>query len=272
MKVAVAIPTFNGGRFIRETIESVLAQTYRDFEIVVSDDGSTDDTMDIVHSFDDPRIRVLPDRSRVGAAENWNRAVFNPNAEYLKMLPQDDLLYPRNLEVLVGALDRHQHASFAAVRRDVIGADGTPLLRGRGLRKLCGEVERVVGSRSVARSGSNQFGEGPAVLFRRSAAIAVGPFEESAGYAMDLDFWLRLLDWGPCVGVCGTHAAFRVSANAWSKQLAKHQGGEFADLVRRLAEDPSRGISASDARVGRLMGRFNAILRQAFYLRYRSHL
>lgn len=272
MTVAVAIPTYNGAGFIRETIESVLAQTYREFEVVVSDDGSTDDTLDIVQSFDDQRIRVLPDRSRVGAAENWNRAVFSSDARYLKMLPQDDLLYPRNLEVLVDALDSHAHASFAAVRRDVIGADGTPLLRGRGLRNLCGEIDRVAGSKSVARSGSNQFGEGPAILFRRDAAIAAGPFDESAGYAMDVDFWLRLLDWGPCIGLCETHAAFRVSAAAWSNRLAKNQGAEFADLVRRLTADPSRGISRTDAVVGSLMGRLNGTLRQAFYLRYRAHL
>lgn len=272
MRVAVAIPTFNGDLFIRETIESVLTQSFEDFEIVVSDDGSTDRTIDIVESFGDARIRVLPDRSRLGAAGNWNRAVFNSDAQYLKMLPQDDLLYPRNLEVLVNALDRNPHASFAAVRRDVVGADGKVLLRGRGLRRLCGEVDRVAGSRAVARSGSNQFGEGPAVLFRRDAAIDVGPFKESAGYAMDVDFWLRLLGWGPCIGVCATHAAFRVSANAWSNRLAKHQGNEFAALVRRFADDPGSGISSSDAFIGRSMGRVNAMLRQAFYLRYRSHL
>lgn len=268
----MAIPTYNGESFLDETIDSVLAQSFEDFEIVVSDDGSTDRTIDILESFNDPRIRILPDRSRVGAAANWNRAVFSSNAEYLKMLPQDDLLYPQNLEVLVGALDANLHASFAAVQRDVVGADGTVLIRGRGLRRLHGEVDRRTGFRAVARSGSNQFGEGPAVLFRRDAALDVGPFDATAGYAMDLDFWLRLLDWGPCMAVRETHAAFRVSADAWSKQLGKHQADNFADLVRRFAADNSRGVSPYDAFVGRSLGRLNAVLRQAFYLRYREHL
>ncbi len=272
MRVSIVIPTYNGADFIKATLDSVFDQTYIDFEVVVSDDGSTDKTIEIVESFDDPRLRVVDDRSHVGAAGNWNRALSHARGEYVKIPAQDDLLYPENLKIQVDALDGNEALSLVAVQRDIIGADGTTLIRDHGLSGLCGEVSLVDGSRRTVRSGANQFGEGAAVLFRREAAEAAGSFAESAQYTLDVDYWLRLLSWGPAFGICDTHAAFRVSAQSWSNNLVRKQGQQYAAMIDRLAADSAREVSSSDVRIGKARATVNAALRRAFYVRYQSHL
>lgn len=272
MTVSIVIPTYNGARFVGETLTSVLNQTFDDFEVVVSDDGSSDETLDIVESVGDPRIRIVEDRSRVGAAGNWNRALSNASAPYVKLLPQDDIVYPGNLEAQVAVMQARPATSFVAVRRDVIGADGTVLLKDRGLSNLCGDVDLVSGSRRIVRSGGNQFGEGAGVLFRKDAATSVGSFDGSSGYVIDVDYWLRLLRWGPAYGLCETLAAFRVSAQAWSNVLVAEQGAQFSAFVDRLASERARGVTRGDVVVGRARARMNATMRRAFYVRYKSHL
>ena len=268
----MVIPTYNGANFLQETLGSVLAQSFTDFEVVVSDDGSTDETLEIVAECRDSRIRVADDRSHIGPAGNWNRALRQAGGEYVKILAQDDLLYPDILGVQVNTLDRHPRASFAAVKRDIIGSDGSVLLRGRGLSGLCGEADLVTASRQIVRSGANQCGEGAAVLLRREATVGAGGFDGSLPYAIDIDYWMRLLNWGPMVGICDPHAAFRVSSQSWSNSLIREQGQQFTSLIDRLAADPRRGIPPRDVKIGRVRARLNAAARQAFYLRHRSHL
>jgi glycosyltransferase involved in cell wall biosynthesis len=72
--VSVCIPTFNGAQFIKQTLESVLGQTYDQLEIIIQDDGSTDNTLEIVRSFADPRITVRTSPENLGGASNWNAA------------------------------------------------------------------------------------------------------------------------------------------------------------------------------------------------------
>ncbi|MCZ7533602.1 MAG: glycosyltransferase [Acidimicrobiia bacterium] len=272
MRVSIAIPTFNGSRFISDTLESVLDQTFSDFEVLVSDDGSTDDTLEIVRSYGDSRIRIVGDGGHLGAGGNWNRALTAANCEYVKLLPQDDLLYPQNLEVQVAILDGNPELAFVSVRRDVIDANGTVLTRDRGLDGLCGLRERDEVRRAIVRSGTNQLGEGAAILMRRQAADAAGSFDASLPYVIDVDFWVRLLDWGPGHGVCETHAAFRVSTSAWSSALAKEQGRQYVAFIDRLAEGDNSAISGKDAMIGRARARLNGIARRVFYVLYRRRL
>jgi glycosyltransferase involved in cell wall biosynthesis len=96
-QISICIPTYNGEKFIAKTIQSVLDQTFSNFEIVVSDDGSTDKTLEIVRSFSDPRIVRVDSLSRVGAEANWNNSVANARADLIKLVCQDDLLYRLSL-------------------------------------------------------------------------------------------------------------------------------------------------------------------------------
>ena len=101
MKLTVGIPTFNRARWLRETIESVLAQSFTNFRLIVSDNASEDDTPDVVRSFSDARIDYVRSERNVGAIENFNRLIELADTEFFVLLPDDDVLYPGHLAAAV---------------------------------------------------------------------------------------------------------------------------------------------------------------------------
>jgi glycosyltransferase involved in cell wall biosynthesis len=102
--VTVAIPTRNRSRLLAKTIASVLAQSYRDFTLVVSDNASDDDTADVVASFRDPRLDYRPLKRNIGRAGNFNRLIDLVETDFVVLLGDDDALHPDHLAVTVDAL------------------------------------------------------------------------------------------------------------------------------------------------------------------------
>ena len=107
VKVTVLMPTYNVAPYVKEAIESVLQQTYRDFELLVIDDCSTDNTVAIVRQINDPRIRVVQNERNLGLAENLNRGLSLISTEYVSRMDGDDIAEPQWLEREVSILDSH---------------------------------------------------------------------------------------------------------------------------------------------------------------------
>ena len=112
VKVSVCIPSHNGADFLPQAIESVLAQTFTDFELVVVDDSSDDASVAIARSFDDPRLRLHANPARLGLVGNWNRCVELARGEYIYLFHQDDVMEPDNLARKSSFLDEHPSAGF----------------------------------------------------------------------------------------------------------------------------------------------------------------
>lgn len=106
-KVTILMPTYNVAPYVKEAIASVLRQTYRDFELLVIDDCSTDNTVSLVHSIDDPRIRIVQNEKNLGLAENLNRGLSHITTEYVARMDGDDIAEPFWLEREVTILDSH---------------------------------------------------------------------------------------------------------------------------------------------------------------------
>lgn len=106
-KVTILMPTYNVAPYVKEAIASVLRQTYRDFELLVIDDCSTDNTVSLVRSIDDPRIHIVQNEKNVGLAENLNRGLSHITTEYVARMDGDDIAEPRWLEREVTILDSH---------------------------------------------------------------------------------------------------------------------------------------------------------------------
>lgn len=111
--VTIAIPTINRSKYLAEAIESCLSQTYQDFEIVISDNKSDDDTEQMVRSFNDPRIKYFRQVRRVPPVANWNRCVELASGEFITFLCDDDVLLDRYLEVLVTLIRSNNGAELA---------------------------------------------------------------------------------------------------------------------------------------------------------------
>jgi len=264
--VTVAIPTYGGDRHLGAAIESVLRQTFTDFELVVIDDSSPDKTAAIVARFADPRLVYLRNARNLGPQGNWNRCLEVARGRYFKLLPHDDVLHPSCLERQVGVLDADadQRIALTFSARDVLGPDGRTITR----RSYPGGREGVItGSkvmRDCVRRGTNLVGEPGAVMFRRSLADRVGQFDATNPYVIDLDYWFRLLGIGDAHYCPERLAGFRISGASWSVAIGARQGRDF----REFAERVDSSATFWDHSVGRFAAYFNNLARLAFYRIY----
>jgi glycosyltransferase involved in cell wall biosynthesis len=130
-RVTVGMPVFNGERFLPEALDSVLAQTFRDFELVVSDNASTDGTEQICRSYmcRDPRIRYYRSGTNRGAAWNHNRVFELARGEYFKWWSHDDLCAPEFLEQCVAVLDNDPGVVLCFPRTQMVDAERQPLTK-----------------------------------------------------------------------------------------------------------------------------------------------
>jgi glycosyltransferase involved in cell wall biosynthesis len=228
--VSLCIPTWNGAAYVADALRSALAQTLRDFELLVVDDGSTDDTLQVVAGFDDPRLRVVRNASRLGLPGNWNRCLELARGEYVKFLFQDDLLEPWAVERLVDALRLAPEAGLAFGRRIIRHENGgtrVPLLLGDAYPEMQRRFYAAARGgmrgedlvRTALREGRdltvNVLGEPSFVLLRRHAVLRAGGFDPAYRQLVDWDLWLRLGRDAVLVFVDETLGTFRV-----------HDGGE----------------------------------------------
>ena len=264
--ISVCIPTYNAAPWIAATIDSVLAQTRRDFELVILDDCSADDTLAIVRRYEDARIRLLVHERNVGAETAWNRLVAEARGQFMKLLCCDDLLYPTCLENQTAILEDSTHAGVSLVTgpRDIIDDTGSVIMRRRGLTQP-GPIPGPNMIRRIVRTGLNCIGEPLAVLFRRQLAANAGGFDARYPYCIDIDLWCRLLAAGDLWVVPDTVGAFRVSRSSWSFRLAGKQAAQdrafFARTRDRLAPSmPRWQLWLGQARCTR-----DALLRQCVY-------
>ena len=233
--ISVCIPTFNGDRTIGETLRSVLNQTFSDFEIVICDDSSTDKTLQIVAQFDDPRIIVSKFEKAPNPAANWNRAVRLCRGQYVKVMGQDDVLYPQCLEMEMRTFTKYSDSApvFVFSNRDIILESGFKLKRTNLFRRTGFQsVGRNKALRSVLRSGRNTIGEPVAVTMRRETFEKTRGFEGS--YVVDLAMWFDLLEYGSAVKNHQVLSAFRISRSSWSFRLRKSQARQTIELFEKL--------------------------------------
>lgn len=126
-KITVLMPVYNRERYVREAIESILRQTFSDFEFLIIDDGSTDQTINIVHSFSDPRIRLIQNAQHEGIWKSVNRGLRVARGEYLARMDSDDIALPQRLEKQSKHLDQNPDVEAVASTILSIDADGNDL-------------------------------------------------------------------------------------------------------------------------------------------------
>lgn len=269
-RVSVCIPTYRGEATIGPAIESVLAQSFSDFELIVIDDGSPDDTRAIVERFADPRLIYLRNENNLGPQGNWNRCLELAQGKYFKLLPHDDLLHPRCLERQVAVLDADRDERIALVfsARDVLGPEGRVLTHRGYPGGREGPLAGGVVMRACVRRGTNLIGEPGAVLFRKSLADKIGAFDATNPYVIDLDYWFRLLAHGDAYFCAETLASFRVSGSSWSVAIGRAQDRDFIDFVARAAAWIRPPLSTIDLLSTRVTARLNKWLRLLFYTVY----
>ena len=267
-RVSVVIPAYNNADYIAQTVESVLAQTFADFELVISDHSSTDDTLAVIEPYrSDPRVRVVSTEPGGGAERNWRRVTELATGEFVKLVCGDDLLAPELLERQVAALDAEPKAVLAATARDIVDADGAVLIRARGYG-ASGRVGGAEAVRASVRAGTNLFGEPGCVLMRREVLARVGGWDGRFPYLIDQATYSRVLLEGDLVADERSGAAFRLNGGQWSVALAKSQSDQAKAFHHWLGEARPDVVSAADVRRGNRRAMVMAWARRAVYVLY----
>ncbi len=179
--VSVLMTSFNRERYVGAAIESVLAQSLADFELIVVDDCSTDGTVRVVEQYlSDPRVQLVRNERNLGDYPNRNQAATLARGEFLRYHDSDDLMYPHCLTVLVDALRAEPSATLALSGHRAWPGGPSPMLL----------TPRLAYQREFFGLGLFNFGPG-AALFRREALLALGGFPEQGSHS-DTLFWLSI--------------------------------------------------------------------------------
>ena len=193
-RVSVLLTAYNRAPYIASSIESVLTQTLRDFELIITDDRSSDGTVDIAEAYArrDSRIRVFRNERNLGDYANRNHAASLATGEFLKFHDSDDVLYPPCLEMMVSLLSAAPSAGFALSSSAAWPGGPVPML----------STPRLSYQREFL--GFGMFNAGPAgALFRTETFRALGGFEDH-GAASDSIFWLH---------ACASHSVLLLPAD-----------------------------------------------------------
>lgn len=249
--ISVCIPVYNGEPFIKEAIDSVLNQSFKDFELLIVDNNSTDTTVNTIESYNDPRIRLIRNSSNIGMIPNWNKAMENASGKYIKILPADDILYPTCLEVQYNVLqaDVTQRVSMVCGRKNVINNTGK-ILFNRGYSKSETEVSGIEAINKNIRSGGNIIGEGGAVMFRKEIIEKTGNFNSDIFYVLDLDLWYKILLHGNLYVLPGVLSAFRVSSSSASVAVVDKQYDDVSRFIKKIYSNKEYKVSWLNYKIG----------------------
>jgi glycosyltransferase involved in cell wall biosynthesis len=249
--VSVIMTAFNRDRYIGAAIESVLAQTFTDFELVVLDNACTDGSAEIVRGFSDPRIRLERNAETVPVTENFQRAVAHARAPLVKVLNADDLLAPTVLAEQVAVMDADPTLTLVSCRHDLVDDDDRVIARGRALRTtdLLGRRDATTVLRRIVRHRGSPIGVPGNMLFRRDAFDAVGGFPDN-GYALDVGLAARLVTRGGFFGMPESLSAFRLASGSITSSSRRRNMALQHRFLRELRAEHSDVVRRRDVALG----------------------
>jgi glycosyltransferase involved in cell wall biosynthesis len=187
-KVSVLMPVYNGKRYLREAIDSILNQTFRDFELLIVDDGSTDGSPDIVSSYADPRIRLIANPTNQGLMVVLNQGNRLAQAEYIARMDCDDISLPQRLAKQVEYLDRHPDIAIVGAQCIYIDTNGQ-IFPPQFVFRCAKEPSSIRWTASYECPFVH-----PLVMYRKQVVWdKLGGYDEKISFAEDFELWLRLL-------------------------------------------------------------------------------
>ena len=182
-RVTVLMSVYNGGRYLREAIDSILNQTFKDFEFLIVNDGSTDGTAEILQRYNDHRIKVIENRKNIGFTKSLNKGLRVAKGEFIARMDADDVSEPERLEKELKFL--HKHPDYAVVGTFIKVLDEAG--------NVVGTIEKPVSNEQIKEflKKDNCIAHGSAMA-RKSHILGIGAYDEAMEAAQDFELWLRL--------------------------------------------------------------------------------
>lgn len=228
-KLSVVMPVFNGEKYLKEAIKSILDQTYKDFELIIIDDGSTDNTLKIISKFQDQRIKLYRNRKNLGLVPSLNTGLFKSSGLYIARCDADDIYDKERFR---------KQIQFLSINLEYILVSSNAILideKGRSINKLIfpeknENIRNGLQKKNIIIHAS--------VMFRKSIVSQIGGYRHffNSG-AEDYDLWLRLLSQGKFYNFQNFFIKRRIYQSAYSQKF--HYRIELMAIIARLINIPN---------------------------------
>ncbi|MBW4602818.1 MAG: glycosyltransferase family 2 protein [Calothrix sp. FI2-JRJ7] len=233
--ISVIIPTYNNQRTILETIESIQKQSFSDLEIVVINDGSTDDTLKILNSIPDERVKVFTyENSGVSTARN--RGISVARGKYIAFLDGDDLWTQNKLELQYSALEQHPEAGLAYSLTYMMSENGKQVHK-------CDPIYYEGNVYTKLLAGNFIIGISSNILVRKAAIDSVGIFDTTLSHYEDWDWCLRLASKWSFVAVPEYQVFYRLSSGSASTNIEAFEKSVLT-VINRAIQNAPQGIES----------------------------
>ena len=249
-KVSIIVAAYNGERYIRETIESLLAQTYTDFEIIIADDGSSDKTAEIVKSFSDTRIKYFYKKNEGVMAITRNFGIRKAEGEFIAFCDHDDIWYPEKLKKQLEKIDKNALTGIIVSSADIIDKKGKKIgLRDIGFSGYINPIE------SFEKLLDTDFITNCSTVVPKKIIEEMSYLDESLIGNDDYKLWLLIAQKYGIFGLRESLCGWRVTSSSYSKKLSviyKENLKIFQSLSGRSKkenEDIEKGIDKNYTRL-----------------------
>jgi glycosyltransferase involved in cell wall biosynthesis len=233
--ISVCIPTYNGAKYLKECLDSVLAQTFKDFEVLIVDDQSRDETLAIAQEYAarDTRIKIFQNPQNLGLVGNWNHCIELAQGEWIKFVFQDDLIAPTCLEKMLASTNEETSIVFCG-REFLFEAETPKRIRYNyqkiaSLKKYLPAANNITAQQycqlAIDLTPLNFIGEPTVVMVRKRAFQKFGTFNASLVQLCDYEMWTRIAINTGIAYVPETLASFRVHSAATTAK--NHDEREF---------------------------------------------
>lgn len=182
-KVTVLMPVYNCESFIKEAINSILDQTFTDFEFIIINDGSTDTTKNIINSYNDIRIKIVNNKKNIGLTKSLNKGLKISKGEYIARMDADDISIKNRLKIESGFLNSNPEYGLIAARYSIIDKNGN-ILKNSGSYLNPDGIYYTLNFQNCLTHSS--------VMFRKNIVSKIGAYDKALTQAQDYELWYRL--------------------------------------------------------------------------------
>ena len=189
-KISVLLPVFNSEKYLHESIDSLLAQNYKDFELIIWDDGSIDNTPGVIANYRDSRIKVFRNTANQGLFKTLNLAINKAQGKYIRLWSYDDIMKPHCLQAEIEFHQRHPEIGMSYCARDAIDASGKVIIKAPDDRTP-DIISPALAAQIMFYYGSIA-GNIATVMIKKAVLEDIGLFREDMQVSGDFDMWVRI--------------------------------------------------------------------------------
>jgi glycosyltransferase involved in cell wall biosynthesis len=224
-KVTVLMPSYNAEKYLGEAVESILNQTFEDFEFIIINDGSTDKSADIIESYSDKRIKAIHNQKNIGLIKTLNKGIYLSKGKYIARQDADDISLPDRLKKQVQFLDERPEIAMVGSAAIRINRDG----------KVLDVIKYPADNKSIKNSllRQNTFWH-TSVMLRKECLNEVGSYREFFKYIEDYDLWLRISERYKVANFSEPLVKYRFQLNSVTVKNLKEQL-IMQDITKKIA-------------------------------------